>query len=289
MFAKILFLLLLSLNFYAADTLEEVYYVNSKNIMLSSVIPNATNDSHILTIEPSRYTLRVKTKDLTKLLGKYGYKNYTSKSSYINFVLKSPVDTSNIEQKIREYYEKEYEDITIKSISVRPRGYTTSMPNEYALNIRERDFLSKSGVVNIKTTENKKLFFDYDVIADVWVYKSRGIIKKDMRLSSSNCMKKSVPLESFRAKPLQNIETKSLQAKRHIPKEMILTERDAEILDVVRRDSTINVTMSKDGIAITFSAKALQDGKVNDIINVQNSSGKILKARVTSSGSAEIE
>lgn len=33
----------------------------------------------------------------------------------------------------------------------------------------------------------------------------------------------------------------------------------------------INVTMSQDGMDITFSAKALQDAKVDDIIKVQNS------------------
>jgi flagella basal body P-ring formation protein FlgA len=149
--------------------------------------------------------------------------------------------------------------------------------------------LSSSGIVNIKTVQNKKLFFDYYITANVPIYTSRDAIKKEMRISHSNCIKKNIVLENFRAKPLQNIDTKSFQAKRHIPKGMILTSRDVEVLDIVKRDAAINVSLNKDGIAITFSAKALQDGKVNDIINVQNSSGKILKARVTGSSTAEIE
>ncbi|HEY9204128.1 MAG TPA: flagella basal body P-ring formation protein FlgA, partial [Sulfurimonas sp.] len=36
-------------------------------------------------------------------------------------------------------------------------------------------------------------------------------------------------------------------------------------------------------------AKALQDAKVNDIIKVQNSNGKILKVRVTGNNRAELE
>ncbi len=289
MFVKIVFITLLLLNLHADDVLEEVYYVDTKNITFSSIVPDTKNDFHIVTIDSSRYSQKIKAKDLIKLLDKHGYKKYSSKSNYINFILKSPIDTSYIEQKIKDYYENKYENIEIKTVFIKPRGYITSLPENYIVNIRNNDFLSSKGTINIKTKENKKVFFDYYIIANVDIYVSRDTIKKETHLSPLNCTKKNIPLDSFRDKPLQNIETASLQAKRHIPKDMILTLRDIEVLDVVKRDSMVNVNLYKDGIAITFSAKALQDGKVNDIINVQNSSGKILKAKVTSSNTAEIE
>ncbi|WP_310441505.1 flagellar basal body P-ring formation chaperone FlgA [Sulfurimonas sp.] len=289
MFVKIVLIALILLNLHAEDILEEVYYVDKKNITFASIVPDTKNDFHIVTIDSSRYSQKIKAKDLIKLLDKHGYKNYSSKSNYINFVLKSPIDTSYIEQKIKDYYEKKYENIEIKTVFIKPRGYITSLPENYIVNIRNNDFLSSNGTINIKTKENKKVFFDYYITANVEIYISKDIIKKETHLSPLNCTKKSVQLDSFRDKPLQNIETASLQAKRHIPKDMILTLRDIEVLDVVKRDSMININLYKDGIAITFSAKALQDGKVNDIINVQNSSGKILKAKVTSSNTAEIE
>ena len=136
---------------------------------------------------------------------------------------------------------------------------------------------------------NKKIFFDYDIEASVAVYTSRSIIKKDTQISLLNVMRQNVVLDRFRAKPLQNIEANLLQSKRHIPKDMILTIRDVESLDVVKKDSIINVSLFKDGMGITFSAKALQDAKVDDIIKVQNNNGKILKARVTGSNAAELE
>ncbi|MDD3506022.1 MAG: flagellar basal body P-ring formation chaperone FlgA, partial [Sulfurimonas sp.] len=115
------------------------------------------------------------------------------------------------------------------------------------------------------------------------------IIKKDTKLTPLNYIKKSIILERFRAKPLQNIEKISLQAKRHIPKNRLLTYNDVESLDVIRRDAMISVTMLQDGMVITFSAKALQDAKVNDIIKVQTSNQKILKVKVTGNNRAEIE
>ncbi len=274
---------------YAQLALESVYYVQEKKVRFSSIVPDAKDDFLITTIEHNRYSQKIKSKDLLKLLVKHGYKHYTANSNYINFVLKSPVDTSLIEKKVREYYKKNYEDITIKSVFVAPRGYLASLPMDYSIEIKSRDYLSNEGILSIKTAENKKFFFDYTVVADVTVYRSRDGIKKDTQLTLTNCVKKSIALESFRDKPVQNIGQKQFQAKRHIPKEMILTVRDVEILDVVTRDSMINVNFFQDGMTITFSAKALQDGKVNDIIDVQNSSGKILKARVIGSDMAEME
>ncbi|DAB27294.1 MAG TPA: flagella basal body P-ring formation protein FlgA [Sulfurimonas sp. UBA10385] len=247
------------------------------------------NDFELYTIEANRYSKRVKAKDLIKLLDKKGYKNYTSKSSYINFIIKSPVNTSALEQHVKEYYRKKYDNIEIKNISVHPRGYITSLPKDYIFDIDSRDYLSRSGIISIKTSQNKKIFFDYDIEASVAVYTSRSIIKKDTQISLLNVMRQNVVLDRFRAKPLQNIEANLLQSKRHIPKDMILTIRDVESLDVVKKDSIINVSLFKDGMGITFSAKALQDAKVNDIIKVQNSNQKILKARVTGKNTAEIE
>ncbi len=289
MFSKILFLSFILSNIYADNALEEVYYVDSKDVKLSTIIPYVKNDASILKIEENRYSQKIKSKEFIKLLSKYGYKNYTANSSYINFILKSPVDTSKIEQKIEEYYKKNYENVEIKSIHVAPRGYLSSIPEVYTIQMRDDDFLSKDGVISIKTAENKKLFFDYNIIADVEVYKSRNSLKKDTNLSPSNTIKKSVRLEKFRDKPLQNINKTSLQAKRHIPRDMILTIRDVEIADALKRDAIVNVTLLKDGMVINFSAKALKDAKVNDIIKVQSSNGKILKVRVTGSNTAEIE
>ncbi len=274
---------------YAKVPLQSTYYVQDKEVRFSSIVAGVNNDFLITTIEQSRYSQKIKSNDFIKLLAKHGYKNYVAESNYVNFILKSPVDTSLLEAKLKEYYQKSYEDITIKSVFVAPRGYLASLPMDYSVEIKSRDYLSNEGILSIKTAENKKFFFDYTVDADVVVYKSKDSIKKDTKLTLANCLKRSVALEDFRDQPLQNIEQKSLQAKRHIPKDMILTVRDVEILDVVKRDSMVSVNFFEDGIMITFSAKALQDGKVNDIIDVQNSSGKILKARVIGSDAAEIE
>ncbi|MCW8955176.1 MAG: flagellar basal body P-ring formation chaperone FlgA [Sulfurimonas sp.] len=288
MLIKFLILILISLNANAQNTLNKIYYVDSKTINLSSIIPDARNDTKLFKIDDSDYSKRIKTKDLLKILKKHGYSDYKSKNSYTNFILKSPIDTSKIELALKNYYEKEYDEIEIRSIVVQPRSYTTSLPDKYTVNMRRKDYLQNSGVINIKTPQNKKIFFNYYIDAVVSVYVSRKKIKKDVELSAINSSKKSIILDKFRARPIQNIEKGSMQSKHNIRKNKILTRRDVEELSVIRQNSFINVSIYSDNMAITFSAKALQDGKVNDTIRVEKSNGERLKVKVVGKNRAEI-
>ncbi|WP_299874896.1 flagella basal body P-ring formation protein FlgA, partial [Sulfurimonas sp.] len=228
MLFKLLIFMLLYFSLSADIQLEDTYYVDDTTVKASTVTKDTKNDFTILSIDKNSHIEKIKGKDLIKLLSEHGYKNYKTKKSYINFILKSPVDMLPLKLKIKEYYEKSYEDIDIHDISVEPRGHITTLPKNYILNIRSRDFLSKSGVVNIKTEDDKKIFFDYSVRANVIVYVSKESIKKESEISSLNYIKKSIILDRFRAKPIQNIDKTTLQAKRHIPKDTILTLNDIE-------------------------------------------------------------
>jgi flagella basal body P-ring formation protein FlgA len=288
MFIKFLVLIFISINLYAVNSLKNSYYVDSRTINLSIITSDTKNSQHIYSIDLDKHTKRVKAKDLIKLLKKHGYDKYNFKGSYINFILKSPIDTSRIKKSIYNYYMQNYEDIEILEISVHPRAYINSLPKEYIVNIRQKDFLSNSGVINIKTQKKRKIFFNYRVNARLNIYVSKKKIKKGVALSAINSSKKSIILDKFRAKPIQSIQKDSFESKYHISKDKILTIRDVKTLSVVKRNSFITVNLYSDNMAITFGAKALQDGKVNDIISVQKNNGKRFKVRVIGKNKAEI-
>ncbi|WP_373002587.1 flagellar basal body P-ring formation chaperone FlgA [Sulfurimonas sp.] len=285
---KFIFFILLSAMLYANNTLRDTYYITSDDIYISHIIKDAPNNKQIYKIELGKYTKRVKSKELIEILKKNGYRGYTSKSRYIKFIKKSPIDTSKIASYIKEYYLKSYDQIDIQSVTVETRGYITSLPKEYAIEINNKNYLSRSGIVNIKTPDNKKIFFNYDIVANIWIYLSRKQIKKDVELSSVNTLKKSIILDRFMSKPIENLNAKSLQGKHHIKEDKIITTRDVEILSVVKKNSYINISLNNQNMSISFSAKALQNGKLGDTITVQKASGKRLKVRVTGKNRAEI-
>jgi len=288
MLTKLIFFILLATQLYASNILNNTYYVNSNDINITSIIPHAKSNFELFKIAQGKYSKRVKSKDLLKILKLHGYSNYKSKSRYIKFIKKSPIDTTKIKLNIKKYYKKKYEQIDIQKIEIESRGYLASLPKEYIVEIRDRNFLSKSGTLSIKTPQNKKIFFNYTIKANISVYETRKKIKKSVELSAFNTIKKSIILDKFRAKPIQNIKKGTLQTKRHIKQDKIITIRDIEKLSLVKKNSYINVSLKSDNMAITFSAKALQDGKLNDIIRVQKSNGKRLKVKITGKNRAEI-
>jgi len=289
MFVKyILLIMFISTQLFSNITLNKIYYTDSKDVTLRTLLPTAKEDIKLFQLNPNKHSKKVKSKDLLKLLEHHGFDYFDAKHSYVRFIQKSPVDTSKIEYKIEQYYKEHYIDIDIISLHVEPRSYMEDMPDNYTIKLKKNSYLKRDGVISIKTQKNKKIFFNYTIEANIKVFISRMKIKKDDELSIVNLRQKRVILDKFRSLPYQEIESGMYQAKHHIPENKIITIKDIADLSLVKRKADVAITMSRDNIDISFSAKALQNGKLNDIIKVQKSNGKIIKVTVTGKNIAEI-
>ncbi len=285
---KILLFLFLSINLFADIYLKSNYYVKDREVMLSSVVKNVKSDIKLFTIDKSRYSKRVKSKEMLKILKLHGIKEYKSKHAYVQFTLKSPISTAKIKNEIEKFYKEQYKQIKIKNISVEPRSYMEVLPNSYETVLKSKSHLFKNGTLYIKTDENKKIFFNYKIVAEIVVYEAKDEIKRNSELSKFNCKKKSIILDKFRAMPLQKIVKGTMQSKHKIKQGAILTTRDVQGLYLVKRGSNVNVVLNSSNLAISFSAKAQQDGRYGDVITVMKSSGKKIMVRVTGKRRAEV-
>jgi len=288
MLLRILLLLFVSVGLFAEVYLKSNYYVNGKEIMLSDVVKNTAEDVKLFNINKSRYSKRVKSKEIIKILNSHGFKDYKSKHSYIQFTKRSPINSKKIKNVIEKAYKEKYAHIKIKTVSVEPRSYITALPQSYETILKSKSHLSKNGTLYIKADDNKKIFFNYKIDAEIVVYEASKDIKRNIELSNINCKKKSIILDKFRAMPLQNMLKGTVQSTHNIKQGTILTARDAQGLYLVKRGSNVNVTLSSSNLAISFSAEALQNGRFADIITVMKRNGKKVKVRVTGKRTAEV-
>ncbi len=284
----ILFLLLVNIA-HANYTLKETYYVSTNDINLSVVLPKTKQDLKLYSIEPNRYTKRVPSKELLKLLSRYGYSDLKAQSRFIKFIKKSPVNLSNIQKKIKKFYKKKYENINIKHIDLTPRGYIRSLPKEYEVTLPSKAHLRDHGTLYIKTDDKKKIFFDYKLKADLKVYVAKHTIKRDAELSVTNVTKKSIMLKKFKAMPLQSLKKELYQTKHSIKRGVIITLRDIKKLDLLRRGSSVHVSLHNGNVVIEFVAKALHNAKLGETTTLQRADGKRIKAVVTGKNKAEIQ
>ncbi len=287
-FTKVLFIFsLLFSTLQANQELQHRYSVTGKDIMLSDIVGGLEEDVLLFHISPSRHSKRVKSKELLKLLKKYGYTNFLARYTYVQFTQKSPIDIDKIKNSLIEYYQEKYKDIKIKRVDLLQDKYMTHLPKEYRVCFSRNAYLSRKGVLYIETPENKKIFFNYNIYAKLNLYETKKRIKKGEELSRLNCKKKSIILEKFKAMPLMELPRARYEAKHRLKKLSPLTQRDVVGLFLIKRGSYVNVDLQDEGIHITFNAKALQSGRYGDNITVINQSKKKIHVRVIGKNRAE--
>lgn len=287
MLKKVIFILLIALNVFAI-TLKETYYVDSNNINLLDVIPNMKQDFVLYEIDENRYSKRVSSRDFIKLLSKHKIDSVQASSNYINFIKKSPIDTSKMQAAILKTYKDKYPDINITSVVVVPRGYLESLPSKYIIIMPKRAHLSHKGTLAIKTPDSKKLFFNYSIDANINIYISKKKILKGDKISLLTATQKTIYFDRFKATPIGLKQLNITQAKRNMKQNRILTTRDIEGLNIIKKGSFVTVFMTNNNINISFSAKAIQNGKLNDIITVQKKDGKKFKVKVIGKNRVEM-
>jgi len=270
--------------------LHRNYLVAHPYVTLSDITDKkATQNKPILRFEAGKHILRIKGQELQKILQKYGYRVKPNHFAYIQFTQKSPIDTTKIEDAIKTLYNKHYKSITIKSLTVTPRAYITKLPQNYTVGFAKKSHLKRDAICFIKTPQNKKLFFSYEVDATLPAISTRQLIQKGEPLTKLNTEKKSIILQNFRAMPLQELPLNKYEAKHRLKANKVLTQRDVKALYLIKRGSEVTVTLKNNGIVITFSAKAVQNGHLGDKIKVQKSNNKRLYVRVTGKNRAEVE
>ena len=143
----------------ANTELKSNYVIQDNFVMLSDIIKNSDSNLKLFDINTNKRSLRIKTKDLLKTLNKLGYKDISSKHNYTQFTQKSLINTDKLELYLRKNYKQNYLAIEIVRLSILPRSYLQQMPQDYTIFIHKNAHLSNKGILEIKTNDNKKIFF----------------------------------------------------------------------------------------------------------------------------------
>jgi len=288
-FLTILFFHFFSLLVLANEELKREYFIKNDVVMLSDIIQNPKEDFLLYQIPKSRHTKRVKASKLIKKLQAVGYKNFQTKHAYIQFTQKSPLNLQAFKKELQKYYQKHYKEINILHAELSPNHYIISLPKEYTIHFGRNAYLSKKGVFYIKTNKNKKIFFHYTLHATLSLYETKKEIQKGEELSFINCKKRSIMLDKFRAMPLLELPRGQYEAKHRIKKSKLLTERDVTGLYLIKRGSPVTITLQDGGVSITFSARALQNGRYGDTIAIRKHNNKKIYVTVTGKNRAKVK
>ena len=287
MFFRLLVLLITTTSLFSSILLEKNYLIDGKKVKLSHITKNPKNNEILFNIKDKKHIKRVKSKELIELLKRYNIKAHT-KHSYIQFTQKSPIKTQALQDALKHYYLQHYPKMQIHSITVEPRSFLDQLPQYEKIKFQKRSYLKKDGVFSIVTPQHKEIFFNYTINATLPVYITKKKIQRADPLSVANLKYTTITFERFNSPPLTEL-TQRYQAKRTIKPKTIVTLRDVEPLLVVKRGDRVSATLKNGVIDISFSAKALQNGTISDIITIQTEDGKKLRAKVIGKGVVKVQ
>ncbi|WRD64308.1 flagellar basal body P-ring formation protein FlgA [Helicobacter pylori] len=201
------------------------------------------------------------------------------------------LDSNALKTEIKKAYLKEYKDLRLEIETINleiPERFSNAPILSYELNAFNK--LKKDGVVflRLENEPNLRLPVRYSVIGSMQAFKSIGAIKKDENITTNNTQKERVLFGAL-SNPLLEDAIGKVSAKNFIPPNTLLSADKTQALIIVRKNDIITGVYEEGQISIEISLKALENGALNQIIQVKNlESNKILKAKVLSSSKAQI-
>ncbi len=289
MLLRFSFFMIMSLPLLSAMHLKQQYYFHTTPIYSTTLFPKMQKKFILFNMNTARTHYRIKSTQLIKRFNEHNLSLDAASVRYVNFIKKSPISTTRLEQQLKTRYQNAFNNLHVKTIDVTPRSYLAVLPKKYQLLFSKNNLYKSTGIFSIKTPDKKRIFFNYRIDATIEVYMPRHPLKRGDALTPMNTHRQSILFERLRGAPLEQIHTREYRIKRSMKPGHIITHRDIEFYPIVKRGSSVVVEFKSGSVLLQFSAIASQDGVKNDIITVQKKDGRRIKARVVAAGHVEIE
>ena len=120
------------------------------------------------------------------------------------------------------------------------------------------------------------------------LFKARNNINRGKILSPVDAVYTNENFTRLKHALLRSLHGKNLRVKKRIAVGKIIYQRDVEQLPIVLKKKVVNAKLVSGSIQLEFQAVSLQDGYLNDIIEIKKSDGKVLKAKVIGKNMVEV-
>lgn len=279
----------LIMTLYADVTLTSTYFYTQPDIRLQLLDATASNNPVVLQIPKEKHLFRINAKSFQKKLQKM---NITvilpQKKRYITFIKKSPLDTTELSEKIKHFYLQYYKGMRILSVTVWPYAYLESLPENYTFKINPKNIKKSSGTFQLIRPNQHTLLFNYRIDAVLHIPIATHKIKRGESLSTINTTFVARPFSMSKSLPLAASQLQYYSAKHTININDTISQRDVILTPLVKRHDEVNVQMKRGSLLIEFSAKSLSNGALNDIITLEKTDGKRITAKVVGPLRAEM-
>lgn len=282
-------LIILSLTTLSGYELQESYTYEYSTIYSTDLFPDISKKFEILKIPEDKTQYRLNAQIISKTFELNGIAVDTGKVRYVNFIQKSPVDFTPLKEQLETLLRGQYPSIRIENITITSRGYLPSLSQKSRGIFDENFFQNSKGTFYVVDEHGVRRYLDYSVRATVNVLHSNQKISRRDRLSGFNTHIKQVPFTSFKDTPLTTLPNEPSRFRSNLKAGQLLTLRNIESVPLVLKNEKVIVEVKNDTVIVEFGATATQEGLLYDIITIQKSDGKRVRAKVIGEHRVELQ
>lgn len=282
------FFALACLNVWGIE-LEREYDFTDPTIRSKDLAPHEGNTFEILKIPEGKTSYRVDGRLIAKSFELHGISVDISKTPYITFQKKSPVDFAPLKEQLGNLLRTQYPSIQIERITVSPRGYLPMLPADAKAVFDARTHLNPTGTFYVLDTQGLRRYLDYTVEATLRVMHTAQAVSRKENVDGSTLTAQSVPFSTFKDTPLTRFPDRPYRFRSALKAGHLLTERNIEEIPLVLKNDRIVVTVQSGGVSVEYFGIAVQEGSLYDIITIQKRDGKRAKAKVIGEKRVELQ
>ena len=273
--ARFLFVLIFFIPLFA---IEKQYILDHHQISIQDIEPSLDDDRIVFSIPKEKSTYSINSSILQQKLYKMGIDTIKPKHLITNFIIQNTINLENLKDDLEKLFLDQHPFLDIKNIQLQNNMSFNKIPKNYTINIRNNQLSRYKGSFNIQLDNQKRIFFKYEIEAYFNGFLSAITLNKNTKLNNSNTIQKSILFKNIRTKPIFSLD--QMQSKQRIKNNTLLTTRNTLIIPVVKKGDLVKATIQDGGISIEFSAIALQNAKINDVISIKKENGKQFRAKV---------
>ncbi len=284
---KIFIGILLSTLLYA-NTLESSYKSQSGVFYSSDIYPNIDIKFEVIKVPDGKSHIRESAKSIMKIFELYGY-NLTPITSYVDFYKDTQGDFLELKHELQKKLLDRYSSIEIESISIVPRGKEVKLDKNSRAHFSEAIYTNPRGTFYVTDANGVRRYLDYHIKATINSLYSSTKISRNEPLGITNATLKRVAFTNSRDIYIDTFPSESMRFKSTLKPFTQIHYKNLEPAPLVHRNSKVTVLIKDGSVLAEFYAIATQEGSLYDIITVQKSDKKRLKARVIGENLVELE
>ena len=289
MFSRVFILVILFFTTAQCDTLKQTYTFNEPKIYSSDLISGCPKRFEVLQIPEGKTTYRINAQIVAKTFELNGCSVDITKVRYINFTKQTTLNLVPLKKQLYDAFMTNYPAMIIQKIDVFPRGFIESLP-QHSTAVFDKDICDNDhGTFYILDESGVRRYFDFSLEATLNVLHSNQKITRNTVISTSNTAIKLVPFTQFRGKPLSSLPDLTQRFRRSIQENEPIIDRYLEPLPMVLKGAKVNVQVQIDAVIVEFIATATQEGALYDIITIEKSDKKRVKAKVIGENRVELQ